>query len=341
MSDDSGDEKDVRGGGAGTTIFCIPKPFVGHFGVIQRNALASWLALSPSVRVVVFGDENGIGEAAQEAGAVWIPKVRRNEQGTPLLNDAFSRAAEVGKGRWLCYLNADIMLTDDFCRLVARLSKRSGGALVVGRRWNIDIRERVEVSPEPRWQREFRRKVRREGRLFDEWNIDWFLFPHTFATNLPPFAVGRPAWDNWMIYEARRRGIPVIDATYAVMAIHQNHDYSHTTEGREGGRQAVWFGEEAEENRRLAGGDDNLLSMEDASHLLLPVVGLVPNIFPPRTIRQIRLSARFYPEWRRVLEPFFMGERFLQRVVRRVQLALLRRGIDTFPHKEKRRQTLE
>jgi hypothetical protein len=26
------------------TLFAIPKPFVGHIGVIQRNALGSWIA---------------------------------------------------------------------------------------------------------------------------------------------------------------------------------------------------------------------------------------------------------------------------------------------------------
>ena len=32
------------------TIFTIPKPFVGHIGVIQRNAIISWLNLSPKMR---------------------------------------------------------------------------------------------------------------------------------------------------------------------------------------------------------------------------------------------------------------------------------------------------
>ena len=32
------------------TIFTIPKPFIGHIGVIQRNAIMSWLASDSEMR---------------------------------------------------------------------------------------------------------------------------------------------------------------------------------------------------------------------------------------------------------------------------------------------------
>ena len=46
------------------TIFSIPKPFIGHVGVIQMNALRSWTFLDPKCEIVIFGDEPGIAEAA-------------------------------------------------------------------------------------------------------------------------------------------------------------------------------------------------------------------------------------------------------------------------------------
>ena len=39
------------------TIFSTPKPFRGHIGVIQRNALKSWTLLHPDVEMILFGDE--------------------------------------------------------------------------------------------------------------------------------------------------------------------------------------------------------------------------------------------------------------------------------------------
>jgi hypothetical protein len=250
-------------------LFCLPKAFAGHFGVIQGNALRSWRALG--YRVLVLGDEEGVREAAEECGCEWAGGVGRNEFGTPLLDWAFGRARELAE-KWgmeaLCYLNSDIILTDDFARGWELCRGRWQRFLLVGRRWNWDLVERMEFRGERDWQEELRARVRREGALYNEWNIDYFGFGRELVRGMPGFAVGRPAWDNWMIYEARRKGYAVVDVTDAVMAIHQNHDYSHTAEGRAGGVMAVWKGEEAERNRKLAGAYWKLLSLEDATYRL-------------------------------------------------------------------------
>ena len=44
------------------TIFSTPKPFQGHIGVIQRNAIGSWKQLHPDVEIVLFGDDEGAAE---------------------------------------------------------------------------------------------------------------------------------------------------------------------------------------------------------------------------------------------------------------------------------------
>jgi hypothetical protein len=41
------------------TFFTTAKPFPGHDGIIQRNALKSWTRLHPEVEVILFGDEGG------------------------------------------------------------------------------------------------------------------------------------------------------------------------------------------------------------------------------------------------------------------------------------------
>lgn len=49
------------------TFFTTGKPFRGRDGIIQRNALKSWTLL-PDVEVVLFGDEEGAAQAAEELG---------------------------------------------------------------------------------------------------------------------------------------------------------------------------------------------------------------------------------------------------------------------------------
>ena len=50
------------------TIFSTPKPFVGHIGIIQRNAIKSWTLLHPDVEVILFGDDEGAAQACQDLG---------------------------------------------------------------------------------------------------------------------------------------------------------------------------------------------------------------------------------------------------------------------------------
>ena len=48
------------------TIFAVPKPFRGHIGVIQRNAIRSWTLLRPACDIILMGNEEGIAEIAAE-----------------------------------------------------------------------------------------------------------------------------------------------------------------------------------------------------------------------------------------------------------------------------------
>src|SRR5580765_6089794 len=101
------------------TIFALPKPFKGHVGVIQRNALGSWVRLADDV--ILFGDEEGIADATREFGTRHVPEVARNRFGTPLLNDAFRTAERLCATPWLVYVNGDIILREDFGRAVSVL----------------------------------------------------------------------------------------------------------------------------------------------------------------------------------------------------------------------------
>src|SRR5262249_47802992 len=96
------------------TIFSTPKPFRGHIGVIQRNALQSWRLLHPDVEVILFGDDEGAAEVCQEFGFRHEPEVERSALGTKRLDSIFWRAQEMACHETVCYSNCDIILTQDF-----------------------------------------------------------------------------------------------------------------------------------------------------------------------------------------------------------------------------------
>jgi hypothetical protein len=252
------------------TFFSIPKPFAGHIGVIQRNALRSWSLLAPAVRVILLGDEGGVGEAAAAIGATHLPAVARSEYGTPLLDDLFRQAQDHSADELFCYINADIIVSGDLVAAIQLVRRRKRRFLMVGRRLDYDLRE--ELAFEPGWDVKLTERVRAGGKAQGPTAIDYFVFNRGLWGRLPSFAVGRFSWDNWMIWRARSLKVPVIDASEAVTAVHQNHDYAHAAGGYKGAR----YGPEARRNFALSGGMSHLFTIWDSTHVLSPQGQILP-----------------------------------------------------------------
>lgn len=234
------------------TFFTIPKPFAGHIGTIQRNALRSWARLAPDVQVIA------IGEHDDGLGVEHAPEVARNEHGTPLLDDSFRIAEERAQHDVLCYANADILLPASFADAV-RIARRRAPFLMIGECWNVRVDGEIDVVPDG-------------GRKRGADAIDYFVYSRGLYDEVPPFAVGRTVFDNWLVWYARASGATVVDATSAVHAAHQDHSYGHV-----GTLAALRTSPEALENRRLTGGGrERLYSRFDATHRLIGD-RLVPN----------------------------------------------------------------
>ena len=78
------------------TLFTIPKSFQSpHISLIQRNSIQSWLRLAPRCEVILFGDDDGIAETAEEFGLEHIAGIKRNEYRTPILSEVFEQAQEI------------------------------------------------------------------------------------------------------------------------------------------------------------------------------------------------------------------------------------------------------
>jgi len=254
------------------TIFTTAKPFRGHIGIIQRNALQSWKALHPAVEIILFGADEGAADVAQELGLHHEPHVERNEHGTKRLDYLFARAQLIAKHDVLCYVNCDIILMQDLRRAIERVHAMHREFLMVGHRWDTGITEPLAFE-RYEWQTELRSVALRLGkRCTSEW-IDYFAFTRgLYGPDIPPFVL-RVFWDNWLVWKALDSGKPVIDASRVVMAVHQNHDYSYHPQGKAG----VWNGEEAGRNAQLAGGWRHLRTIADAAEVLTPE-GLKSNV---------------------------------------------------------------
>jgi hypothetical protein len=251
---------DILIGEAMLTIFACPKPFINpHIATIQRNAITSWTLLHPKPEIILFGHEDGTAEICQQLGLRHIPDVARNEYGTPLLNDLFAKAQRLAIYDLLSYVNADIILISDFIRAIKEIVSWKKECLVVGGRLDMEVNEAWNFEV-PDWEEILNTLVKRKGRIMAS-GTDYFIFSRGLFQAIPPFALARTAWDNWLLWRARRLRVPIVDATTVVTAIHQNHSTASDWKN-------ICCSIEAEHNRQLTNYWAQSFTPRDATHEL-------------------------------------------------------------------------
>jgi hypothetical protein len=276
------------------TLFSAPKPFTDpHITLIQHNALSAWTRLEAQVEVLLVGEEAGLAEAAAAHGVRLLPdaalrragqRLERNEAGTPLVSSIFALARQASDAPFLAYTNADMLYLPDLLEAVQAAARLKERFLLVGRRWDLDLRQPLEEllgGLDNGWDARLRGEIARRGRLHAPAGSDYFVFPRSLYTEIPDFAIGRAGWDNWMIYYARSQGWPVIDATPSMLAVHQDHDYRHLPGGK-----PHYTLPESRQNEALAGGASNLYMILDSDYELAGGRLRPPSFSPARLLRQ-------------------------------------------------------
>lgn len=241
------------------TLFSVPRPFEGHTGIIQANALRSWARLEPRPDILILGGEDGAEDIAAEIGAVYLPVLGRDVWGTPLVSEVFRVGVAAAKTEMVCYVNADIVLLDDFMPAVESVAWLQR-FLLIGQRTDLAVTE--PLAFQAGWQGDLARKAQGQGTLHRETGIDYFVFRRKGFFPVAPFSLGRWRWDNWIVWAALKHGLAVVDGTACVTAIHQNHDYGHHTPDA---------AKQLEGNNALvAATGARLCTVADASYVLTP-----------------------------------------------------------------------
>ncbi len=266
------------------TIFSIPKNFTGETRVIQDNAIGSWKRFSPACEIILIGDDPGVAEAAIRHGVRHEPSITRNEFGTPILADVFSRMNTLAQFPILALVNADILLLGDFLPAVDTVARSRTKFVVVASRFNSRIVQ--PLSFDRGWDTEMGRRARAENRMYPAAGSDVFVYPRGLFGAVPPFAIGRGYWDNWLMYEARRMGADLIDVTAAATIVHQIHTYG-TVVGvspESSVDKHVYETTEGQRNLEMAGGRRCLFTVFDATEIL-GADGQLHSTWKPRLIR--------------------------------------------------------
>jgi len=244
------------------TIFSTPKDFSGEFDLIQKNALSSWRNISDEIEIIILGKSKGAKAAAMAIDALYIPDIPLSDQGTPTIPGLFKFSENNGMHNVFCFLNSDIILSPDFFSSIQTVHSHFGKFLAIGFRYNIDVQSTIDFSIKSKSQ-EFFMTAEQKAVKGSSSAIDLFCFSKGLFKKIPEFAVGRPGFDNWLIWKARRTFTPVIDITNDTKIYHQNHSYNF--KGFKN-HHDVLNSPEALDNQRLLGNSG--LTLNDSNWVL-------------------------------------------------------------------------
>lgn len=201
----------------GHVMFTTLKPGVtGRALRVQNNFVKNFRELD--VHTVIFSDDH----------------VHSNAYGTPFLGNMFQQAFEqYPNAKTYTYSNGDILYNKRFVEAadtlfaLAKSGELNWRFLGVGTRTNVNWTSEITSQ---NFSDAFS-----QGYLATPQSSDYFMVTRqTFdwARDIPPFVIGRPGYDNWLMHFAQTSpDIELVDLTRAVPAIHMtsqlgNHEHA-------------------------------------------------------------------------------------------------------------------
>lgn len=193
----------------------------------------------------------------QKSLAFFVPplmSLKVNKFGVPVLGSIFDLAIKsCPDAITFTYVNGDVLGHSDFLQTIQAVSNNMAQKefLIVGRRVDVNWTEAAASVTGRDFDFE---SYYKKGKMFMHDALDYFVFSkNAMAWNdIPPFVVGRPSFDNWIVNHIyHKEGVALIDATNTISVIHQLDNYGQYSHG--GGM--VKSQEDRDFNKHLAKGD--------------------------------------------------------------------------------------
>lgn len=207
------------------TIFAtIPESFDGSAGTRQRNAIRSWCLLTPEPRIIFTGIDDDSVQWYADSMCIEAVEIDRSPEGIPLVSAALRTAYEMrdNEDDILCLVNADGIYTRSVLLAINKVADEFDQFLMVGQRWDLKLDRHLSFLPG--WERALTKVAFEHGAKHGDRAMDYLIFRGGWPLDMPDFAVGRTAYDNWMVFKARQEGVPVVNASQDVTLIHQDHE---------------------------------------------------------------------------------------------------------------------
>ncbi|XP_060083811.1 uncharacterized protein LOC132563068 [Ylistrum balloti] len=191
--------------------------------ICYNNTIRNWSEFKPFIQTILFTNEVSQTKEALRKGWDVLP-VKIAANGVPILKYMYIDAIERYDSPYYAYSNGDILYSYsliDTLRAVMNSSLLPSDRLIMvtGRRTNV----KNVMSDEVRTVRDIEKTAHRRGKLFAVHAEDYFITSASYPwVNIPEVIIGRTAYDNWLVLNARQQNHVTIDATNTLVALHQS-----------------------------------------------------------------------------------------------------------------------
>ena len=280
-------------------LFSSPKPFRPDTEAVQRSAIRSWRAAFPEAKIFLFGRGKALAETCREEEVALGGALEDGPQGGEIITSMFRQVSDRFSGQAILYLNSDIFLKPTAQESLQPILERPGPWIASTRRWCLP-RFEGGVLGGSQWD-SFWEKSSLQGRYGEACALDLFLMRDFPLEKMPPFLIGHQGWDNWLLFHARMRDLPVIDLSPVLQAVHCDHDYAYASQNTRIDRRD---GPLEEYNMGLLGKDSHRFHLGHATHELSeeglrPTTGWAPRL---RSFELWRIRHPVHDWWVRILK---------------------------------------
>jgi len=242
------------------TILSSPKPFKGNDKLNQYRAIESWKNV-PNSEIMLFGNSEGINQAGNDLNVKVVNNIKQTDEGLPYFNSIIDYANRYGLFGIQMYINCDIVIDNIETALQFITFKKF---LLIGERLDLSKDIFIDIIDKGYKKKLINKLDNNQVKMHGPTGIDYFIFPKGIWDTLPEIIVGRGAYDSALLAHCKRNGIPLIDASLVIIALHQFHDYNHVKKGK----NEVFYGNNAKENKKAAGGIFSSNWISDSDYIL-------------------------------------------------------------------------
>ena len=189
--------------------------------LVHNLTSINWLSLRPFVVPVLFTNESSVASECEKQGWEVFPIRVAAAGGVPVLKFMYVDVIAAFNSTFYGYANGDILFTNQIVETLLSIAKAidlEKATLIVGKRTNV-----VNVTEDEGSSWENITRISKErGQLFTGYAEDYFITQRNYPwKDMPEVVIGRRAYDNWLVYNARKSKHVVIDITESSLAMHQ------------------------------------------------------------------------------------------------------------------------